>query len=104
MVDAPTGWITVVGEGFNATAILAFAISGAPLAVQKRMDVVGMAGLALVTATGGGMLRDLLIGETPVVPLVDWWMLGVALFWSPIVFVLHRWVSRLDKPVPSSAC
>ena len=51
------------------------------------------------STTRASLSRDLLIGATPVAPLVDWWMLGVALFWSPIVFVLHRWISRLDKPV-----
>ncbi|GEK81263.1 trimeric intracellular cation channel family protein [Agrococcus baldri] len=98
-MDEPTGWLAVVRDGFTGIGILAFAISGALLAVQKRMDVVGMAGLAVVTATGGGMLRDVLIGATPVAALVDWWMLLVALGGALVVWVLHRWMARLDKPV-----
>lgn len=95
----PTGWIAIVRDAFTTIGILAFAISGALLAVQKRMDLVGMAGLAVITATGGGMLRDVLIGATPVAALVDWWMVLVALGGAVVVWVLHRWMSRLDKPV-----
>ncbi|WP_306233354.1 trimeric intracellular cation channel family protein [Agrococcus beijingensis] len=98
-MEEPTGWLAVVREVFMTIGILAFAFSGALLAVQKRMDVVGMAGLAVVTATGGGMMRDLLIGATPVAALVDWWMLLVALGGAALVLLLHRWLSRLDRPV-----
>lgn len=98
-MEDPTGWVVMVRDGFSAIGILAFAISGAQLAVQKRMDIVGMAGLAVVTATGGGMLRDVLIGATPVAALVDWWMLLVALVGALVVWVMHRWIARLDRPV-----
>lgn len=98
-MDEPTGWLAVVRDAFSGIGIVAFAVSGALLAVQKRMDVVGMAGLAVVTATGGGMLRDVLIGATPVAALVDWWMLVAALGGALLVWVLHRWMTTLDRPV-----
>ncbi|WP_430413046.1 trimeric intracellular cation channel family protein [Kordia sp.] len=44
----------------------AFAISGVLIAMQKRMDVFGIFIIAFVTAVGGGTLRDILIGKTPV--------------------------------------
>ena len=44
---------------------IAFAISGVMVAVRKDMDAFGINILALVTATGGGVIRDLLIGEIP---------------------------------------
>ncbi|ERG65486.1 MULTISPECIES: trimeric intracellular cation channel family protein [Agrococcus] len=99
MLDEPVGWLSAVGGALNAIGIVAFAISGALLAVQKRMDLVGMAGLAVVTATGGGMLRDLLIGATPVAVLREWWMIGAALLGALAVFLLHRWMDKLDRPV-----
>ena len=43
----------------------AFAVSGAMLAVQKRLDVFGVLFLGVVTALGGGIVRDLLLGQTP---------------------------------------
>jgi uncharacterized membrane protein YeiH len=44
----------------------AFAISGVLIAMQKRMDPFGIFIIAFVTAVGGGTLRDVLIGRTPV--------------------------------------
>ena len=48
----------------------AFAISGVLVAMEKRLDLFGVFIIAFVTAVGGGTLRDLLIGNTPVA-----WML-----------------------------
>lgn len=45
---------------------LAFAISGATTAFHKKLDVFGALVIAFITALGGGTLRDLLIGATPV--------------------------------------
>lgn len=42
-----------------------FAASGALLGVQKHLDLFGVVILGVVTALGGGLLRDLLIGRTP---------------------------------------
>lgn len=50
---------------------LAFAFSGALAGFNKRMDVFGIFVIAFVTAMGGGMLRDMLIGNTPVVWMKD---------------------------------
>lgn len=44
---------------------VAFAISGAMVAMRKRMDIFGVLFLGCVTAVGGGVLRDLMIGVTP---------------------------------------
>ena len=49
---------------YAGTAV--FAISGALAAINKRFDVFGILILAAVTAIGGGTLRDVLIGRTPV--------------------------------------
>ncbi|OEF95802.1 hypothetical protein BHF68_11485 [Desulfuribacillus alkaliarsenatis] len=44
---------------------LAFAMSGALLGISKRLDYYGVVVLAVITALGGGMIRDVLIGNTP---------------------------------------
>ena len=44
---------------------VAFAVSGALVAVEKKMDIFGVAILGLVTATGGGVLRDVILGILP---------------------------------------
>ena len=50
---------------------LAFAISGVLTAMNKKMDPFGVFVIAFVTAVGGGTLRDVLIGRTPVGWMLD---------------------------------
>ncbi len=50
---------------------VAFALSGVLVAMEKRLDMFGVLIIAFVTAIGGGTLRDLLIGNTPVVWMRD---------------------------------
>lgn len=61
---------------------LVFAISGALAAIDKKFDLVGTLILSLVTAVGGGTLRDILIGQTPVAWMKDLnylWIICLAL-------------------------
>lgn len=44
---------------------IAFASSGAMLAVQKEMDLFGVCVLGVTTAVGGGLIRDLILGIIP---------------------------------------
>lgn len=50
---------------------MAFAMSGALTAMNKKMDPFGVFIIAFVTAVGGGTLRDVLIGRTPVGWMLD---------------------------------
>ena len=62
-------WIDFIGTGV-------FAISGALTAYEKKLDIFGISSVAFITALGGGTLRDLLIGSTP----VSWMQSPVYLF------------------------
>jgi len=55
-------WIYII----DLIGTLVFAISGVLTAIDKKFDLVGSIVIGFVTAVGGGTLRDLLIGETPV--------------------------------------
>ena len=50
---------------FELIGAVAFAVSGAALAVKKGMDLFGVAVMGMTTAVGGGILRDMLLGLTP---------------------------------------
>ena len=50
---------------------IAFTISGAFSAMQKKLDLFGVLIIAFVTAIGGGTIRDVLIGNTPVTWMKD---------------------------------
>jgi len=52
--------------GLDLFGTLVFAISGVLTAIDKKFDLVGSIIIGIVTAVGGGTLRDILIGETPV--------------------------------------
>ena len=60
----PQAWSFLFIQDLIGTIV--FAISGAIAARQHKMDIFGMFILALVTGVGGGTLRDMLIGSTPV--------------------------------------
>lgn len=44
---------------------IAFAVSGALTGLRKNMDIFGVIVLGVTTAVGGGMIRDLILGDTP---------------------------------------
>ena len=44
---------------------VAFSASGAVVGIRKKMDVLGVATLGVITAVGGGVIRDVFIGVTP---------------------------------------
>jgi uncharacterized membrane protein YeiH len=73
-----------------------FAINGALTAVQAaRLDIVGVITLGTITALGGGIVRDVLLGTLPPEGLADWRFLTVALACSALVFVVHKPLSKL---------
>ncbi|MDQ2584587.1 trimeric intracellular cation channel family protein [Saccharothrix yanglingensis] len=79
--------------------IAAFAASGALAAVRARLDVFGVTVLALTTALGGGIIRDVLLGVHPVTALVTWPWLAVAGVTGLVVFLFHPTVARLRRSV-----
>ncbi|GGE51210.1 putative membrane protein YeiH [Pedobacter psychrotolerans] len=58
-------------EIIEALGTIAFAISGTFTAMQRKLDPFGVLIIAFVTAIGGGTVRDLLIGDTPVAWMRD---------------------------------
>jgi len=89
LLDATLRWLDLAG-------IAVFAISGALVASRKQMDVVGFVLIACVTGFGGGTLRDLLLGRTPVFWLRAPELLGVAAAAAILVFfTAHLFASRM---------
>lgn len=66
---------------------VAFAISGAITAIKKRMDIFGICVLGLTTATGGGIIRDLILGITPPSTFRDPIYIIVAISTSVVTFL-----------------
>ena len=69
---------------------IAFALSGVMAATEAEMDWLGGVVLAAVAAIGGGTVRDLLLGTTPVFWVEDEWPLIVALGTAVVAIVALR--------------
>ncbi|MFI5754000.1 trimeric intracellular cation channel family protein [Streptomyces sp. NPDC051569] len=86
-------------HGLDLAGIFVFAISGALLAVRKNFDVFGMAVLAEITALGGGLIRDLIIGAVPPAAFTDLGYFSMPLAATALVFFLHPQVERIQGAV-----
>lgn len=67
---------------------IAFAVSGALIAVSCGLDLFGVTFLGCITAVGGGMLRDILLGQCPPAIFSNTHVLLVAAMTSIIVFII----------------
>ncbi len=67
---------------------IAFAVSGAFVAIKAKLDLFGVLFIGCITAVGGGIVRDLLIGSTPPAIFSKAYILIVALVVSALVFLL----------------
>jgi uncharacterized membrane protein YeiH len=77
-----------------------FALDGALTALRTaRLDIVGVVTLATVTALGGGIIRDLIIGAVPPATFSDWRYLAVATTGGLVAFALARRLERLSLPI-----
>ncbi|MFG1930882.1 trimeric intracellular cation channel family protein [Mycobacterium sp. NPDC048908] len=77
-----------------------FGLNGALTAVRAaRLDVVGVVTLGMMTALGGGVVRDVVIGAIPPATFRDWRYFALALGGGLIAFVLSRWLIRLETPI-----
>lgn len=73
---------------------LVFAVEGA-LAGHGNLDLLGVMVLAFATALGGGIIRDVLIGDIPPAALKSWLYAAVAFAGGAIYFFLHAMVENI---------
>ena len=73
---------------------IAFAISGATLGLEKGMDLMGITILGLTTGVGGGIIRDLIVGQTPPLTFRNPIYLIISVVVSMLVFAppVRKWI------------
>jgi uncharacterized membrane protein YeiH len=81
----------------DIVGVFVFALSGGLVAVKKRFDLFGVIVLACAAALGGGIVRDLLIGDIPPVGITDWRLLAAAALGGLVTFVYHPGVERISR-------
>ena len=78
---------------------IAFAISGATVGIQKKMDILGVCMLGLTTAVGGGILRDLILNIAPPAAFQDPVFAVTAILVSVVLFIpsVHKAYEHRNK-------
>ena len=82
-------------EILDTIGTLVFAISGALTAMYKKLDLFGVYCIAFVTALGGGTIRDVMIGRTPVGWMLDIDYVFIITLGFLLSLVFNRYLERL---------
>ncbi|MFG3551525.1 trimeric intracellular cation channel family protein [Streptomyces sp. NPDC047725] len=84
----------------DLTGTFAFGLNGALTAVRAaRLDVVGVVVLGMITALGGGFIRDVLIDSLPPATLLDWRYYTLAAIGGVVAFALSRHLRRMETAI-----
>lgn len=84
----------------DLTGTFAFALNGALTALRSaRLDIVGVVTLGMITALGGGIVRDILLDSLPPATFSDWRYLAVAAAGGLIAFTFGHRLERLSGPI-----
>jgi uncharacterized membrane protein YeiH len=86
-------------QTLDLIGIAAYAVSGALVAIRRDLDVVGIAVLATLTGLGGGIVRDVVLGDTPPAAFTRWEFLVLVLAAAAITSLAPPLVARLDRPL-----
>jgi uncharacterized membrane protein YeiH len=73
-----------------------FAVSGTSVAMKKKLDIFGILIISFVTSIGGGTLRDIMIGNTPVAWLRDATTINVILVSTIGTVLFGKFISKLN--------
>ncbi len=97
--------LTVMAEpplllALDLTGTFAFALNGAITGLEAaKLDIIGMLTLGMITALGGGILRNILINALPPATFSSWPYLAVAAGGALIAFFLSRQLHRFTLPI-----
>ncbi len=73
---------------------IAFAVSGSMVSINKRLDIFGVIFCAVVTALGGGVLRDMLLANLPPVMFREYIYVIVALITAFATFIIAHFIGK----------
>jgi uncharacterized membrane protein YeiH len=78
---------------------IAFAAAGALTGIHKHLDLFGVFMLALTTAVGGGIVRDILIGINPPTAFVYPFFTIISLVTAIIVSINYQWINKFNNVI-----
>jgi uncharacterized membrane protein YeiH len=84
----------------DLTGTFAFAVNGGLTALRMaHLDIVGVVALGMITALGGGIIRDVMLDSLPPATFSDWRYLAVAAGGGLLPFLFGRHLERLNMPI-----
>lgn len=87
----PTQFLYII----DILGTISFAISGALLAMEKKLDPFGVLVLSFVTAIGGGTLRDIMVGNTPVLWMQNETRTTIILITALVSMLFAKYVKKI---------
>lgn len=84
----------------DVIGIFAFAVSGGLVGVRARLDLFGVAVLAWITGLGGGLVRDVFLGDVPPVGISDPLSIVTVLVAGVVVLAAYPWFTGLSRRNP----
>lgn len=84
-------------NSFEIIGTIAFAISGALTGIEKKLDLFGIIFLAITTAIGGGVFRDIIIGNTPPTAFINPISCIISIIIALLVFLFYEKINKLEK-------
>jgi len=82
---------------FEIIGTIAFAMSGALIAIEKELDYYGIAIFAIITAVGGGVIRDVLIGKILPASLENPIYLIISIISASFVIIFYKRIIYFTK-------
>ncbi len=83
----------------NVLGTFVFGLGGAMVAIRRSFDLFGILVLSAATGVAGGIIRDLLLGDTPPEVLRTFWPIAVAWLAGLCAYLFKPQIERLDRPV-----
>ncbi|MBW8173459.1 trimeric intracellular cation channel family protein [Ornithinimicrobium sp. Arc0846-15] len=80
--------------------VFIFGLSGALVGVRRGLDMIGVVMLAWVAGLGGGMIRDVFLGDLPPVGITDWRLLVAVWTAGFFIFGLHPHLTEVRQERP----
>jgi len=90
--------LSVIGPTVEILGTIAFALSGSLTGIDKGLDFFGVMVLGAITAVGGGITRDLLLGRTPPAALMDPKFILISVLISVICILAFNQFAHLLTP------
>ena len=90
---------SVLYSTFDVLGTIVFGLSGAVVATRRELDLFGILVLAAATGVAGGIVRDLLLGDTPPAALRDFRPISLACGAGLVAFFFGPLIERLTRPV-----